>query len=292
MASLLTICLLDQVNIHDPADPTSLTSTSRFKISKVIENRPSSTKFHFGVPKECLMEELSNDVRGTWAELLHHLHYQGHRISIISLPLTKQALSAYYILAPAEASSNLAKYDNVRYGQKPAKDTNDTSDLLFSNARRNGFGDEVRRRILLGTYTLSAEAMDSYFIQAQKIRRLLQEDFDRVFALPHPLQGPSEPTDQDGPKRYGIDAIICPTAPTAPPTLDDALKQSHLDASTNDVFTVPANLAGLPAVTIPFSKVGPSGERSNIGLQVITQYGDDALALSTALLLQEASKEM
>src|ERR1700753_570939 len=142
-----------------------------------------------GVPIEYNVTELDPIVRHAWIQALHSCQKAGHIIVPVSLSTTKMALPAYYVLAPAEASSNLAKYDGVRYGTR--SDSADGADgLLFSRTRGEGFGEEVKRRILLGSYTLSAEAIDNYFIQAQKVRRLVQKDFDRVFTCPNPLYEP------------------------------------------------------------------------------------------------------
>src|SRR5206468_2332464 len=123
-----------------------------------------------------------------------HLESRNHQIVPISLPLTKQALSAYYVLAPAEASSNLAKYDGVRYGRRSNHPLDNVADdTLYAQTRGEGFGAEVKRRILLGTYSLSANAIDNYFIQAQKVRRLVQQEFDSVFKMKNPLHNDVEP---------------------------------------------------------------------------------------------------
>ena len=146
----------------------------------------------------------------------------------------------------------------------------------------------MRRRILLGAYSLSADAIDNYFIQAQKVRRLVQQDFDKVFALPNVLHDETTKIDGEDEK---MDAIICPTAPTLPPMLEAVLARSPVDAYADDVFTVPASLAGLPAISVPVKHgqdPAPDNEGpSQIGMQVITQYGDDDLALTIASQLEE-----
>jgi hypothetical protein len=171
--------------------------------------------------------------------------------------------------------------------------------VLYSKTRGDGFGEEVKRRILLGSYTLSSEAIDNYFIKAQKIRRLVQRDFDRVFALPNPLR-PTEQfdlSDMDdsialnnklGPPQ--VDFIVCPTAPTLPPTLSDISKQSPVDTYMNDVFTVPASLAGLPAISIPFlvpNDFQQTDAPAFAGIQIIGQYSDDHRVLNAARVLEE-----
>jgi aspartyl-tRNA(Asn)/glutamyl-tRNA(Gln) amidotransferase subunit A len=202
----------------------------------------------------------------------------------VSLPTTHHALSAYYVLAPAEASSNLAKYDGVRYGSRASGPdaSPESKSVLFAKTRGEGFGDEVKRRILLGAYTLSAEAIDNYFIQAQKVRRLVQQDFDRVFALPNPLSDQS-PANAENDQ---VDILICPTAPTLPPMLQSLENQAPVDAYMNDVFTVPASLAGLPAVSVPVA-CEADGEDSTVGIQAIGQYGDDQLVLDVAQMIEE-----
>lgn len=214
----------------------------------------------------------------------------------VSLSATKQALSAYYILAPSEASSNLAKYDGVRYGSRAeGPDKVGSTEVLYSRTRGQYFGEEVKARILLGTFSLSAEAIDNYFIQAQKIRRLVQNDFDNVFRLANPLlpepavtSSPSKEEQEENSKR--VDVLLCPTAPTLPPRLDALKEQSPVDIYTNDVFTVPASLAGLPAINVPVA-LDPEDQEDHpairtVGMQIIGQYGDDIRVLDVAELME------
>jgi aspartyl-tRNA(Asn)/glutamyl-tRNA(Gln) amidotransferase subunit A len=231
-----------------------------------------------GVPSEYNIQEMTSSVREAWNRTLSQLDSAGHTIVPVSLPTTAAALSAYYVLAPAEASSNLAKYDGIRYGvRSPSTHPFDQSptSTLYSHTRGTGFGDEVKRRILLGTYSLSSEAMNNYFIQAQKVRRLVQRDFDAVFKLPNPLHNNTPGPD------IGVDYIVCPTAPTPPPRLFDLKSSTPFDAYMNDVFTVPASLAGLPAVSVPapLSPESRNVQHANVGMQVIGQYGDDEAVL-------------
>ncbi len=232
---------------------------------------PRDTRRRIGVPVEYNIQELSGSVRNAWLRTLSFLEQRGHEIVSISLPATKHALSAYYVLAPAEASSNLAKYDGVRYGIRPDHNSDSAGGVLYSQTRGQNFGAEVQRRILLGAFSLSADAIDNYFIKAQRVRRLVQKDFDAVFRMKNPLRDEPEPSEQ------GVDLIICPTAPTPPPLLEDLSKSTSVDAYMNDIFTVPASLAGLPAISVPAPQgdpTGPTVERF-IGMQVIGQYGDD-----------------
>ncbi|GAB1212022.1 hypothetical protein ATERTT37_001149 [Aspergillus terreus] len=287
--------IFDILNRHDPRDPTNLSPFSRSRILSHL-NLPTlssrtKTPLTIGVPVEYNISELAPAVRHAWARSLEYLQQQGHIIRPVSLPATKLALSAYYILAPAEASSNLAKYDGVRYGTRSEGPDNSgrADDYLYAKTRGEGFGAEVKRRILLGAFSLSADAMDNYFIQAQRVRRLVQRDFDAVFRAPQPLAA-----DADGHLNpAGVDVLLCPTAPSSPPRVSDltALNaaSSPLEAYTNDVFTVPASLAGLPAVSVPVGVDGVgagSADAGLTGIQIIGQYGDDELVLRVGKALE------
>ncbi|KAJ4298581.1 hypothetical protein N0V88_003611 [Collariella sp. IMI 366227] len=258
------------------------------------EGRDVLRGLKLGIPLEYNIEELDPRIRDAWAMAAKTLQEDfGARVVPVSLPTTRHALSAYYIIAPAEASSNLAKYDGIRYG---ARDTEADSDaaggVLYAASRGKGFGEEVKRRILLGSYTLSSEAMDNYFIKAQRVRRLVRKDFNRVFALENPLHEREtfDLTELDesivmedkwGPEE--VDFLLCPTAPTLAPRLEDVMNQTPVDAYMNDVFTVPASLAGLPAISIPMPVSSEAGEGpGTAGLQLIGQYWDDARLLSVA----------
>ncbi|KAH6981044.1 Glutamyl-tRNA amidotransferase subunit A, mitochondrial [Ilyonectria sp. MPI-CAGE-AT-0026] len=278
---------------HDPKDPTSLQEASRQRCSDSSPSRlPNLSQINIGIPIEYNISELEPSIRDAWVAAASKLESLGAQLIPISLPSTKEALCAYYVLAPAEASSNLAKYDGVRYGVR-GEGSDAVGETLYSEARGAGFGEEVKRRILLGTYSLSSEAMDNYFIQAQKVRRMVQKDFDRVFKLDNPLYEPeqfdlsdmAEATgmeDKRGPMQ--VDFILSPTAPTFPPRLEEVQRQSSVDVYMNDVFTVPASLAGLPAVSIP-AKV--EGSKFPAGLQLIGQYWDDQRVLLMAEKLKE-----
>jgi aspartyl-tRNA(Asn)/glutamyl-tRNA(Gln) amidotransferase subunit A len=299
-----------RISGHDEKDPTSMPQHTRQRLLPEASResiwqhqrsdlerlsmaggwRQLGTEAVIGVPVEYNITELDPEVRQAWQQTLELLQEAGCKIVPVSLPNTKHALSAYYVIAPAEAASNLAKYDGVRYGEK-AEDGDVSGDALYS-ATRAYFGDEVKRRILLGSYTLSSEAIDNYFIKAQKVRRLVQRDFDRVFTKPNPLRDPEhfnlsdmdetvELEDKLGPTQ--VDFILCPTAPTRAPTLQSLQEQTPLDSYVNDVFTVPASLAGLPAISIPFkgSQLG-CADPLPIGIQIIGQYSDDTRVLGMA----------
>ncbi|KAJ5667908.1 uncharacterized protein N7477_006478 [Penicillium maclennaniae] len=287
------------LNQHDARDPTSLPTSTRSRILSQLQaprlaSRLTSTPLRIGFPIEYNISELTPSVRRAWLQSLTHLQEQGHTIHSVSLPATKHALSAYYVLAPAEASSNLSKYDGVRYGTRAEGPDSDgqPDGYLYANTRGRGFGDEVKRRILLGTFSLSADAMDNYFIQAQRVRRLVQQDFNAVFAAEHPLaaaQDASLSAEQ-------VDVLVCPTAPSSPPRLSDVTGpssgSSSLDAYVNDVFTVPASLAGLPAISVPVTNSHSShdsGAGDLAGIQVVGQYGDDELVMKVGGLLEGKS---
>lgn len=290
---------------HDPNDPTSLSDATRKRCEAAQGAAPSTLsaavprdpkKITIGIPLEYNVAELAPAIRDTWAATATALEAWGARVVPISLPSTRHALSAYYVIAPAEASSNLAKYDGVRYG-KPADSSAATtaadSDTLYAATRGSALGLETRRRILLGAYSLSSAAMDNYFIQAQRVRRSVQRDFDRVFARANPLYEapPFDLSDMDeavvlenklGPPQ--VDFILAPTAPTVAPLLEDVQRKTAPDVYANDVFTVPASLAGLPAVSVP-TRI--AGQDDVAGLQLIGQFWDDARLLGMAKALSE-----
>ena len=320
------------LDIHDEADPTSLSNESRVRINSALvtrsyygrpedrhseyqirvysphsmasENDPvpqevyqklrrlkhgpllhKSDAIRIGVPLEYNIKEMHFMVRAAWTRYLTMLQEKGYEIVPVSLPSTRQALAAYYIIAPAEASSNLAKYDGVRYGaaRTHPDQTIDSSQsppqksTLYSSYRSSHFGEEVQRRILLGTYSLSASAKENYFVQAQKVRRKVQHDFNNIFRLGHPLQSLQNDS-------QGVDYIVCPTAPTPPPLLSELESLDPVEGYINDIFTVPASLAGLPAISLPvqYGDGMAHDPTRNIGMQIIAQYGDDRELLKFA----------
>jgi aspartyl-tRNA(Asn)/glutamyl-tRNA(Gln) amidotransferase subunit A len=275
------------------ADPEKLVNYRNSKVDQRIKYKVKHAEgsrnpsHRVGIPTEYNIQEMQPQVRTAWIRTLSLIVSLGHTVVPVSLPSTKQALSAYYVLAPAEAASNLAKFDGVRYGAPRSSASGDEGGVLYSNHRGKLFGDEVKRRILLGSFSLSAGAMDNYFIQAQKVRRLVQEDFNLVFRLPHPLLDDSRPISN------GVDFIVCPTAPTFPPSKPFLETATPLESYMNDVFTVPASLAGLPAVSIPATEhlnVRVNSPASAVGIQVIGQYGDDYQTLNFASLIHRNNK--
>ena len=183
----------------------------------------------------------------------------------VSLPHTKYALPAYYVIAPAEASSNLARYDGVRYGNRVA---GNGLDDLYLNTRTEGFGKEVKRRILIGTYVLSAGYYDAYYLKAQKVRRLVKNDFDEAFK--------------------NCDVILAPTSPIeAFPIGDKKMLENPINMYLNDVFTVSVNLAGLPALSLP---IGLSKNGLPLGMQLIGKAFDEGTIFKTAYQLETDAK--
>lgn len=261
-------------------------------------------KWTFGIPREYNLPSLHPSTSKAWSVAISKLQASGNQIKRVSLPRTKEALSAYYVIATAEAASNLARYDGVRYGFK-REDEGYRDSVLAS--REEGLGQEVRRRILLGNYTLSAtydafhtlvqdfgyfwealtfSAFESYFIQAQRVRRLIQHSFDTIFSTPnlfhpqHPQQ--HQPTlnlsGEDPPdQRDKCDVILCPTTVGPAPALKEISKMTPVETYVNDVFTVPGSLAGLPAINIPVQIDGDI-----VGLQIVGQVGMDLEVLEAA----------
>lgn len=278
---------------HDPRDPTSLPPATRRRCTRACPPAlADDTHLTIGLPLEYNIVELDPVIRRIWAAAAAALEAAGIAVVPVSLPSTKEALCAYYVLAAAEASSNLAKYDGVRYGSRPAGPDARPGTGLYAETRGAGFGDEVKRRILLGTYSLSSAAMDNYFVQAQRVRRLIRRDFDRVFRLANPLCAPAQfdlcdmakqtaLADRRGPRQ--VDFLLSPTTPSFPPRLRDVLQKSSLDAYMNDVFTVPASLAGLPAVSVPATT---PESRLPVGLQLVGQFWDDRRVLAMAERVQ------
>ena len=277
--------VFDVLKGHDSKDPTSVSLKTLNRLEQSQNTCIREWPLKIGVPLEYNIAEVSDPVRDAWCKAIQTLENQGHSIQTVSLPTTKLALSAYYIIAPAEAASNLAKYDGARYGNTVARELV-SGGVLFASTRNEGLGDEVRRRILLGSYSLSASAIDNYFLKAQKIRRLVQHDFNRAFRQGHPLL-----EEYDQPHDHGVDILITPTTPTLPPRLADVIDQPPVETYQNDILTVPASLAGLPAITIPVYLSGgdkAQGEEDlkSVGIQLLGQYGSDNLVLETAAILE------
>ena len=214
-----------------------------------------------GVPAEYRPEGLDAEVAAYWDKGIEMLKSAGVEIVNISLPHTKYALAAYYIIAPAEASSNLARYDGLRYGLRVP---GEHLDNMYANTRSAGFGIEVKRRIMIGTYVLSAGYYDAYYLKAQKVRRLIRDDFVRAFEH--------------------CDVILTPTAPTAAfPVGDRSMRENPINMWLNDVFTVSVNLAGLPGLSLP---AGLSKAGLPLGLQLIGRPFDEETVFKAASVIE------
>ena len=249
--------LLDIISGHDEKDSTSSVNPKE----NYYENLNSDIKGKkIGIPKEFRSDKLPASTQKSWDECANLLKTNGAEIVDISLPHTMSALPAYYIIAPAEASSNLARYDGVRYGLRVKG--NDLIDM-YEKTRSEGFGDEVKRRILIGTYVLSSGYYDAYYIKAQKIRSLIKSDYVEAFKK--------------------VDAILTPSTPST--AFEIANEPSDpVQNYLNDIFTVPVNLAGLPGISIPYAN-----DENNlpIGLQLITNSFEEQKLLNVAKNIEE-----
>jgi len=212
-----------------------------------------------GIPKEYRVEGMPKEIEDLWQKGINLLKSKGAEIVDISLPHTKYAPAVYYIIAPAECSSNLARYDGIRYGHRTEK--KDVSlEELYQLSRAEGFGSEVKKRILIGTYALSSGYYDAYYKKAQKVRNLILQDFLKVFD--------------------SVDAILTPTAAFS---IQDGQKLDPIKMYLNDVFTIPANLAGLPSMSVPF---GFDADGLPLGLQIMAKSFDEQSMFDVALALE------
>jgi len=218
-----------------------------------------------GIPREYRVDGMPADIEALWQKGIAWLKDAGAEIVDISLPHTKYALPAYYIVAPAEASSNLARYDGVRYGLRvPGKDIVD----MYEQTRAAGFGREVKRRIMIGTYVLSAGYYDAYYLQAQKVRTLIKRDFEQVFAA-------------------GVDVILTPATPSAAFGIaDEDMAADPVKMYLNDIFTVTVNMAGLPGIAVP---AGLDANGLPLGLQLIGRPFDEETLFQTAHVIEQAA---
>ena len=218
-----------------------------------------------GIPREYRVDGMPGEIEELWQKGIQYLKDAGAEIVDISLPHTKYALPAYYIVAPAEASSNLARYDGVRYGLRmPGKDIAD----MYEQTRAAGFGKEVKRRIVIGTYVLSAGYYDAYYLRAQKVRTLIKKDFEDVFAK-------------------GVHAILTPATPSAAFGLaDEDLANDPVKMYLNDIFTVTVNMAGLPGIAVP---AGINGQGLPLGLQLIGRPFEEETLFQTAHAIEQAA---
>jgi aspartyl-tRNA(Asn)/glutamyl-tRNA(Gln) amidotransferase subunit A len=253
--------LLTSMAGHDPKDTTSVdrpVPDYEASIGKSIRG------MKIGIPKEYRIDGLAAEIERLWDQGRQWLEAAGAEVVEVSLPHTKYALPAYYIVAPAEASSNLARYDGVRYGLRvPAREIAD----MYQNTRAEGFGKEVRRRIMIGTYVLSAGYYDAYYLRAQKARTLIKRDFENVFAT-------------------GVDALLTPATPSAAFGIGEKGGADPIEMYLNDVFTVTVNMAGLPGISV---SGGLSAEGLPLGLQLIGRPFDEESLFSLAYVIEQAA---
>jgi aspartyl-tRNA(Asn)/glutamyl-tRNA(Gln) amidotransferase subunit A len=252
--------LLQTLAGHDPADSTS----SHLPVPDYSAALTGNLKgLRVGVPKEYFVSGMQPEVELAARQAVRELEKAGALVAEISLPRTEYAVAVYYIVATAEASSNLARYDGMRFGHRAdAKDLTET----YMISRDEGFGAEVKRRIMLGTYVLSAGYYDSYYLKAQRVRTLIKNDFAEAFKQ--------------------CDVIVTPTAPTTAFKIGEKT-QDPLQMYLSDIYTISTNLAGLPAISIP---CGFDGDGMPIGLQIIGNHFDESTILRTAHAYEQATE--
>ena len=246
------------------ADPKDTTCVDREVPDYVAAVGKSVKGMTIGIPKEYRIDGMPEEIEKLWNEGAQILKDAGANIVEISLPHTKYALPAYYIVAPAEASSNLARYDGVRYGlREQGKDIVE----MYEKTRAAGFGAEVKRRIMIGTYVLSAGYYDAYYVRAQKIRTLIKRDFETVYA-------------------QGIDAVLTPATPSAAFGIGEKGSADPVEMYLNDVFTVTVNMAGLPGIAVP---AGLDAQGLPLGLQLIGRPFDEETLFSLGEVIEQAA---
>jgi aspartyl-tRNA(Asn)/glutamyl-tRNA(Gln) amidotransferase subunit A len=244
---------------HDPKDTTSVDLTVPDYEAALGKGVKGLT---IGIPKEYRVPGMAPEIEALWQQGVAWLKAAGAKIKEVSLPHTKYALPSYYIVAPAEASSNLARYDGVRYGLREKG-----SDVIsmYENTRAAGFGQEVKRRILIGTYVLSAGYYDAYYLKAQKVRTLNKRDFDQAFET--------------------VDAILTPTTPGPAFALGEK-SGDPVEMYLNDIFTVTVNMAGLPGMSVP---AGLSSEGTPLGLQLIGKPFDEETLFRVGRVIEQSA---
>ncbi len=255
--------MLETMCSHDPKDSTSADlAVPDFEAMLTGDIRGKT----IGIPKEYRMDGMPDEIETLWAQGKDMLADAGAKIVDISLPHTKYALPAYYVIAPAEASSNLARYDGVRYGHRAQMAQGDGITEMYEKTRAEGFGAEVKRRVMIGTYVLSAGFYDAYYNRARRVRALIKRDFEEVF-------------DQ------GVDAVLTPATPSAAFELGRETSDP-VEMYLNDVFTVTVNLAGLPGIAVP---TGLDKQGLPLGLQLIGRPWEEGDLLNTAYALENAA---
>jgi aspartyl-tRNA(Asn)/glutamyl-tRNA(Gln) amidotransferase subunit A len=256
--------MLETMCGYDPKDSTSADlAVPNFEALMTGDIRGKK----IGLPKEYRMDGMPAEIDKLWADGADMLRDAGAEIVDISLPHTKYALPAYYVIAPAEASSNLARYDGVRYGHRATLDAGDGITEMYEKTRAEGFGPEVQRRVMIGTYVLSAGFYDAYYNRARRVRTLIKKDFEDVFAA-------------------GVDAILTPATPSSAFGLGEMTDVDPVQMYLNDVFTVTVNMAGLPGISVP---VGLDSKGLPMGLQLIGRPWEEGDLLSSAYALEKAA---
>ena len=256
--------MLEAMCSHDPKDSTSVDIPVPDFEAMLTGDVKGKV---IGIPREYHMEGMPEEIEKLWSDGTAMLRDAGAEIRDISLPHTKYALPAYYVIAPAEASSNLARYDGVRYGHRAKLEQGDGITEMYEKTRAEGFGDEVKRRVMVGTYVLSAGFYDAYYNRARKVRTLIKRDFEQVFA-------------------DGVDAILTPATPSAAFGLGEMKDADPVQMYLNDVFTVTVNLAGLPGIAVP---AGLDKQGLPLGLQLIGRPWEEGDLLNTAYALEQAA---
>ncbi|MDA8845344.1 Asp-tRNA(Asn)/Glu-tRNA(Gln) amidotransferase subunit GatA [Candidatus Pelagibacter bacterium] len=249
--------LQEIISTYDEKDSTSI-DFKRNEYSKELTNNIKGKKI--GIPKEYRVDGMPKEIEDLWTKGIEYAKDCGAEIVEISLPHTNYALPTYYIVAPAEASSNLARYDGVKYGFR-SKGENLID--MYEKTRSEGFGSEVQRRIMIGTYVLSSGYYDAYYLKAQKVRKLIKNDFDEAYKK--------------------VDAILTPSTPSAAFKMGEKTNDP-VSMYLNDIFTVPVNLAGLPAISIP---AGIDAKGYPLGLQIIGKAFDEQNILNIAYAMEE-----
>ena len=249
--------LLEVMSSYDLKDSTSV----EFKRNNYLQNLNENIKGKkIGIPKEYITDKMPKEIEDLWQNGISYLKESGAEIIDLSLPNTSYALPAYYIVAPAEASSNLARYDGVKYG---FRSNGENLIDMYEKTRSEGFGNEVKRRIMIGTYVLSSGYYDAYYLKAQKVRRLIKNDFDEAYKK--------------------VDAILTPSTPSSAFKINEKTNDP-VSMYLNDIFTVPINLAGLPAISIP---AGLDKKGYPLGLQIIGKAFDEQNILNIAYAMEE-----
>lgn len=256
--------MLEAMCGHDPKDSTSADlAVPNFEAALTGDIKGKV----IGIPKEYRMDGMPSEIEKLWEDGTAMLRDEGAVVRDITLPHTKYALPAYYVIAPAEASSNLARYDGVRFGHRAKLAAGDGITEMYEKTRAEGFGPEVQRRVMVGTYVLSAGFYDAYYNRARKVRALIKQDFDTVFA-------------------DGVDAILTPATPSAAFGLGTMKDADPIQMYLNDVFTVTVNLAGLPGISVP---AGLDANGLPLGLQLIGRPWEEGDLLNIAYALEQSA---